>query len=106
MDPAFMEVVTIISSVLASSGFWAFWQNQHDRHNASSDLLKGLAHDRIIFIGTNYIHRGWVSKDEYEDFIKYLYEPYARMGGNGTAKKIMEQVEQLPWSPTSEKENK
>ena len=98
-----ITIVTIVGSVLASSGFWAFLQNRRDEknnkddvHNAFVDLLKGLAHDRIVFVGNRYLERGWVTKDEYEDFVKYLYEPYERVGGNGMARKVMREVENLP----------
>ena len=98
-----ITIVTIVGSVLASSGFWAYLQSRRDRKNAKNDansafvdLLKGLAHDRIVFIGNRYLERGWVTKDEYEDFVKYLYEPYERVGGNGMARKVMREVENLP----------
>lgn len=98
-----ITTITIVGSVLASSGFWAYLQSRRDRKNAKNDannafvdLLKGLAHDRIVFVGNAYLERGWVTKDEYEDFVKYLYEPYERVGGNGMARKVMREVENLP----------
>lgn len=98
-----ITIITIVGSVLASSGFWAYLQSRRDCKNAKNDansafvdLLKGLAHDRIVFIGNRYLERGWVTKDEYEDFVKYLYEPYERVGGNGMARKVMREVENLP----------
>ena len=104
MDHELMiTIVTIVGSVLASSGFWAYLQNRRteknnkdDVRNAFVDLLKGLAHDRIVFIGNGYLERGWITKDEYDDFVKYLYEPYERVGGNGMARKVMREVENLP----------
>ena len=89
-------VITVLTSVIASSGFWAFLQRGGDKHDAKTKLLLGLAHDRIVSIGTKYIDRGWVTYDEYEDFIKYLYAPYAVFGGNGLAEKIMAAVSALP----------
>lgn len=98
-----ITTITIVGSVLASSGFWAYLQSRRDRKNAENDadsafvdLLKGLAHDRIVFVGNTYLKRGWLTKDEYEDFVKYLYEPYERVGGNGMARKVMREVENLP----------
>lgn len=104
MDNELMTtIVTIIGSVLASSGFWAFLQNRRDKKNdktdafrAFVDLLKGLAHDRIVYNGNIYLNRGWITKDEYADFVKYLYEPYERIGGNGMARKVMREVDNLP----------
>lgn len=56
----------------------------------------GLAYDKITHLGMGYIERGWVTKDEYEDFRKYLYEPYKEFGGNGVAERIMLEVSTLP----------
>ena len=53
-------------------------------------MLIGLAHDRIIYLGMSYIERGWITQDEYENLHDYLYKPYEEMGGNGSAKKVMQ----------------
>jgi hypothetical protein len=52
----------------------------------------GLAYDKIATIGMAYIERGWVSKDEYEEYLKYLVEPYKELGGNGVADRISREV--------------
>jgi hypothetical protein len=89
-------VATIIASFAASSGFWA-WMNKRDaQKGATMKLLLGIAHDRIIFLGMSYVDRGWITKDEYEDFLKYLYEPYSEFGGNGLAEKVFLEVQKLP----------
>ena len=69
--------------------------NKDKKKSAERDMLMGLAHDRIIFLGTQYISRGDITKDEYENLHDYLYKPYLELGGNGTATKIMKEVEQL-----------
>ena len=61
-----------------------------------SQMLLGLGHDRIIYLGTKYIEDGYVTEDEFENLNKYLYEPYKALGGNGTAEKIMDDVRNLP----------
>lgn len=38
----------------------------------------------------------WVSQDEYENLYEYLYKPYEKLGGNGSAKRIMTEVNKLP----------
>lgn len=60
------------------------------------DMVRGLGHDRIIFLGQKYIDKGFVSKDEYENLHDYLFIPYKELGGNGTAEKIMKEVSNLP----------
>lgn len=89
-------VITICTSVLASSGLWAFLGTRLDRHSAEKDMLLGLGHDRIMFLGVHYLERGWITQDEYENIHDYLYEPYIKLGGNGSAQKIMAEVEKLP----------
>ena len=89
-------IITIVSSVLASSGFWAFMQKRDERKGNHNKLLIGLGHDRIITLGMQYIERGWITKDEYENLHDYLYLPYKEAGGNGSAERIMNEVEKLP----------
>lgn len=88
--------VTIVVALLASSGFWAWLGTKDKQKSAMTQLLLGIAHDRIIFLGMSYVDRGWITKDEYEDFVKYLYEPYKQFGGNGLAEKVMTEVQKLP----------
>ena len=59
-------------------------------------MLIGLAHDRIMYLGMGYIERGWITQDEYENLYEYLYKPYEKMGGNGSAKRVMDEVNKLP----------
>ena len=61
-----------------------------------SAMLLGLGHDRIVYLGSCYVERGYITQDEYENLHDYLYVPYAENGGNGSAKRVMESVKQLP----------
>ena len=71
---------TIFITVFASTGFWAFLtaiiQHTREKNNGESRMLRGLAHDRICYLGSCYI-------------------PYKELGGNGTAEKVMNEVEKL-----------
>ena len=96
MDPWLQSLMTIAGSILASSGFWAYFQIRREKKSAATKMLMGLAYDKISHLGMSYIERGHVSKDEYEDFRKYLYEPYVGLGGNGVAERIMCEVSRLP----------
>lgn len=95
MEPWLQMVVTIVCAVIASSGFWAFIQRKNENKDVKSQMLIGLAHDRIIFLGMKYIERGWISQDEYENLHDYLYKPYEKLGGNGSAQKVMIEVNKL-----------
>ena len=87
--------LTIFASVMASSGLWAFLGNRFDKRSAEKDILIGIGHIELAFFGMQYIERGWITKDEYET-MKELYDPYIKLGGNGSGKKIMAEVEKLP----------
>jgi len=95
-DWAVTAVVALASSALASSGLWSFLSKRNSTQSAMVRLLLGLAYDKIVTQGMLYIDRGWLTKDEYEEFSKHLYEPYVACGGNGVAAQIMDQVRHLP----------
>lgn len=102
MSPHTLEmVVTIMISVLGSSGLWAFLQKRTEKNDAKSLMILGLGHDRIIYLCEQYISRGYLSHDEYENLYEYLYKPYKAMGGNGTAERLMEEVKKLPVKPNN-----
>ena len=96
MDIWLQSIITIICAVLASSGLWAFLSKRLERKDVKNEMLVGLAHDRIISLGMRYIDRGYITQDEYENLYDYLYKPYTKLGGNGSAKHVMEQVDRLP----------
>lgn len=92
-----IEMITgIVCAVLASTGLWSYLQKRSDRKDVKTRMLIGLAHDRIISLGMQYIERGWITQDEYENLNEYLYKPYEEMGGNGSAKRVMNGVDKLP----------
>ena len=88
-------LIAIVTSVFSSFCLWAFIQSRRDKKDARNELLVGLAHDRIIFLGMSYIERGEITRDEYENLHDYLYIPYQKMGGNGSAARVMAEVEKL-----------
>ena len=100
-------MLAVFTSVFASQGLWAlilYFVQRKDKKREKEDeelknqsqMLLGLGHDRIIFLGTEYLKKGSISEHEFENLNKYLYEPYKKLGGNGTAEKIMEDVKKLP----------
>ena len=105
MDTWLNTSLTIIGSVAASSGFWAYIMKRREMNSAANRLIRGLGRREIISEGVRYLDRGWVSKDEYEEYQKYLFEPYFELGGNGLAEKIVAEVKLLPIrykTPTTE----
>lgn len=98
-------LLTVFSSVLASSGLWAYMAKRTEKKDVKTQMLIGLGHDRIMYLGTVYIERGWITTDEYENLYEYLYKPYEQMGGNGSAKRIMSEVNKLPIRKNNYKES-
>ncbi len=103
IQPWLQALLTILGSVLASSGFWAFMQEHakrkeaENKHNSTeTQMLIGLAHDRIVYLGMTYIEKKYITQDEYENLYEYLYKPYEKLGGNGSAKRVMMEVNKLP----------
>ena len=88
--------VTILITLIGSAGFWSYLDARRAKKSASTRLLIGIAHDRITFLGMKYVEQGYITRDEYENLNDYLYEPYAEAGGNGSAKRVMEEVRKLP----------
>lgn len=95
IDPWIQTLITIVCSVLASSGFWAFMMQRMENKDVKTEMLLGLGHDRIVNLGMKYIEREYITKDEYENLHTYLFTPYKKMGGNGSATKIMNEVDKL-----------
>ena len=109
MNPLMQTVLVAIITGLTSSGAFTFAtfliqrkdkkkDKKDDRLDAQGEMLMGLGHDRITYLGAKYLERGYVTVDEYENLNRYLYQPYKKLGGNGTAEKIMIQVKDLPVS--------
>lgn len=111
-----ISVETLLLAIFASSGLWSvitiFIQHRLNKKNElteeqkkMNDLVMGLGHDRICFLGMAYVDRGYITKDEYEDLVTYLYNPYKNLDGNGTAELVMKKVQELPvYSTTASSE--
>lgn len=96
MDICVQIIVPLVVALLTSGGLWALIGKRADQSDAERKMLVGLAHDRIVHLGMVYVNRGYITQDEYENLNDYLYAPYEKMGGNGSAKRVMEEVRKLP----------
>ena len=95
-------IVAIVCAIFASTGFWSCVnlviqkrQAKTDGNKAERELLLGLAHDRLYTLCTEYITRGYITSDEYDN-LQYIAKPYLRAGGNGTGKKLYDETDKLP----------
>lgn len=96
MNEWLKTAVTVLVTLLGSAGFWGYLEARRSKKSATTRLLVGIAHDRIVFLGMKYVERGYITRDEYENLNDYLFEPYSEAGGNGSAKRVMEEVRKLP----------
>lgn len=96
-------VITVIVAVFGSTGFWSFIQSIRDKKKEASgdraderEMLLGIGYDRLMHLCHKYIDRGYITVDELRDLNKYLYQPYRKLGGNGTAELLFNKVTNLP----------
>lgn len=89
-------IVTVIVTMLGSSGLWAFVQSKTTHKSALEKMILGLGHAEIFRVTEKYIHREGITADELEDLDKYLFKPYSELGGNGTAKTMVDKCKELP----------
>lgn len=115
---------TLILTIVASGGFWALLQyvlqkrsqrknggvkdilekldrieekqnNQQAQLSKVEEGVRGSLFDRIKYLGEKYIEAGHITSYDYENFYKYLYEPYKKLGGDGIVDKIMVELNKL-----------
>ena len=96
-------ILALVLGIIASSGIWSIVLYRIQRRDKQKDsftkLLLGLAHQEIVRSCFTYIHRGDVTKAEYEDLIKYLYNPYVELCGSEESTvitKLIDEVKKLP----------
>ena len=93
------QVVTIVVTVFGCTGFWQFvmWavQNWLNKKSVAHKALLGVLQDRIFWLCNKYLDRGSISSEEMRTLLA-LYEPYIELGGNGVAKALKEEVDELP----------
>ena len=98
MDLQFLlqNIVTVIAAILSAGGLWSYLGTRPKKKTDETQILLGLAQDRIVTLGKKYIKRGWIDHDEYQQFLTYLYLPYRNLGGNGMGEKVFKDVTNLP----------
>lgn len=100
MDPVLAAFLSILGGFIAGSGgFWVYLTKKFQREDCVRQLIMGLAHDKIVYLGIKYVEKGFVTKDEYDDLFKYFWDPYKNLGGDGSAERIIRMVQLLPLTP-------
>ena len=90
----------LLSAVFGAPGLWAFVKSKTDRNNTGQKLLLGVSKNQLITLGREYLDRGYITMDEYEEY-ESEYELYSAMGGNGLARRVFKQVDELPIMPNN-----
>ena len=71
-----------------------------DELKAETQIIKamclGSLYDRTKYLAESYIKRGYITMQEYHDWLKYLYEPYHNGGGDGTVDYLKDKIDELP----------
>lgn len=100
-----LPAMVSIASILASSGFWAYVITKNNNKDAMTRLLMGLAYDKVTQLGLAFLNRGWITRDELDEYQRYFVEPYIALGGNGVAERIYRDVAKLPFHSHSRYES-
>lgn len=88
----------VVTTLLGSSGIWMWVKTRSDRNNSEKQLLLDVAKNQLIMLGRSYLERGYITMDEYEEY-EAEYKLYSALGGNGLAKRLFKQVDELPMMP-------
>lgn len=90
----------IITTLLGGSGVWAWAKSKSDHNDNSQALLLKVSKNQLIALGRKYLDRGYITMDEYEEY-EAEYGLYSAIGGNGLARRVFKQVNDLPIMPNN-----
>lgn len=87
-----------VTALLGGSGIWAWLKTRTERVDSEDKLLLQVARNQLVSQGRFYLDRGYITMDEYEEY-ESEYDIYSRLGGNGLARRVFKQVDELPILP-------
>lgn len=87
-----------VTALLGGSGIWAWAKTKADHNNNAAKLLLSVSRNQLMALGRTYIERGYVTMEEYEEY-EAEYQIYTSLGGNGLARRVFKQVDDLPMMP-------
>lgn len=94
-----------VTALLGSSGIWMWVKTKSERNNSEDRLLLTVARSQLVEQGREYLKRGYITMDEYEEY-EDQYKLYSDLGGNGLARRMFKQVDELPIMPNGIVERK
>lgn len=96
-----LDATHLIAAVIGSNALFAFLQfliSRHDKKKEKQsemrDMILGLGHDKLLYLTDKFAERGGITQKERRN-LKYLYDPYIKMGGNGDCQIGYETCEKL-----------
>lgn len=89
-----------LTTLLGSSGVWMWAKSKSDSNDSKHELLLGVSKNQLIALGRTYLDRGYITMDEYEEYERE-YNLYSALGGNGLARRVFKQVDNLPIMPNN-----
>lgn len=87
-----------ITALLGGSGIWAWAKAKSERNDTEDRLLLQVAKNQLVSQGRKYLKRGYITMDEYEEY-EGEFKIYETLGGNGLARRVFKQVDELPILP-------
>ena len=101
-----VDTSQVIVTIIGSNALFAFLQfliNRHDRKKEKQsnetrgmrNMILGLGHDKLLYLTDKFAERGGITQKERRN-LKYLYDPYIGLGGNGDCQIGYETCEKLP----------
>lgn len=95
--------VAVIISCIGSAGLWSVINLLINRHYKKTDdndvikrALKGLLYTDCIAWGEKYTAQGFIDTQDFNEYLRYHYEPYKALGGDGTIDRLMGELQKLP----------
>lgn len=96
-EPILLQtLVTIVVALIGSSGVWGIFTMLIQKRNATTILLLRVAQHVLVMECHRLLEQGYMTSDEYKNITRGLYEPYKRLGGNGLAEKMLNDIAKLP----------
>ncbi len=105
MEDFLMTTYTIALPVVLGYIVWLLKEQHHDikkdrekvekERAANSKGTRCLLREDLIVYYDKYMQRGTISKHAYENLVD-MSDAYEALGGNGTVKKMVEELKRLP----------
>ncbi len=96
-------ILTIVISCIGSAGLWTLINTiinrkfkKQDDNDVIKRALKGLLYTDCIEWGEKYTTQGYIDTQDFNEYLKYHYEPYKALGGDGTIDRLMNELQKLP----------